>query len=231
MASESSENRIEKFKLKSSKNRNNTLALYRNWWLAKEIYLSDISIAVHLHPCSPEGTNEWKVNEAKEELYGFLRWFGHTALENNLMRPIAGVTLDKYYDKYGANVLEEISRWGADQEWHRGSFTLYIEHQESTSSHNLVIDRLADLLDPIPEDLENYEPKDPKNNDAILKEIAKFIDSRQTTDNWLVLANDLQKELSACVNHLENITEEYPLSRWVDKIKRQIELLAEGEQL
>jgi hypothetical protein len=117
----------------------------RRPWKRRGIYLSEVCLAVHLSPI----VEHWNVKEcdtAKETLYGYLQRVHQTALEHGLVCPLACVvSLD---DLAAENsVGKDIAAWGSAQDWHRGSFTLYVHPDKEIPDWDHW-GRLADLLQP-----------------------------------------------------------------------------------
>ncbi len=107
---------IETFRLKVG---DKPVAIRGRHWQTDRIYLNDVCLVVIVNPVASTETD----NSAKEELYGLLRRISSRALHHNLMRPLAAI-VQKSDD---SKLPEGIANWGADQEWHRGEFTLYVE--------------------------------------------------------------------------------------------------------
>lgn len=103
-------------------------------WQTQGIYLSDVCLAVKLSPRSGIHASE---QELRDDLQTLLRLIGQEAMDHNLLRPVAGFIA-------GGPDAKTIATWAADQDWHRGAFTLYAESGENSP-------RLEALLDPQPE--------------------------------------------------------------------------------
>ncbi|MBL8472734.1 MAG: hypothetical protein KF778_19840 [Rhodocyclaceae bacterium] len=135
----------------------------RRAWKREGVYLSEICLAVHLSAdlsCWEGPTCE---EQHKQTLYGYLRRVQDSALERGLVCPLACVlTLDP---SEGRNALRSrIDAWGADQDWHRGSFTLYVERRGGEYDAQ---SRIEDLLDP---KHERFKPE----TDVTMRDAAAF---------------------------------------------------------
>jgi hypothetical protein len=111
----------------------------RGAWKRRGIYLSEVSLAVQVAPTMSHWSAEER-DDAKEGLYAYLQRVHQIALEHSLICPVACVvSLDRLPD----DMRRDIQGWSGDQDWHRGSFALYTECDETKSR-----ERLADLLEP-----------------------------------------------------------------------------------
>ncbi len=135
-------NPIDGLRLNASEG--SALKVQTEHWRCDGIYLSDICLAAHLMPLQAGD-----LEALKADLRALLRGLGQLALRNNLWRPIVGVIED---------ASGQLGHLGADQEWHRGDFLVFVEEGDSTG-------RLADLLLPgqqLPAlRRERVEPRDP----------------------------------------------------------------------
>lgn len=87
------------------------------YWKTDRIYLNDICMAVVLEPIGERiSTGEG----AREELYEMLRWIAAQTSYHNLSRPLAA------FVRTGDD-SKTVAAWAADQDWHRGHFTLYVQ--------------------------------------------------------------------------------------------------------
>lgn len=105
-------------------NDNKPVKITGNYWKAEEIYLNNICIAVKLKLTK---IND-ELENIKEALYSLLMSIVQTSLDHDLLRPVAGViSIDNLGDD---SLQKDIKKWGSDQDWHRGAFILFIEHDE-----------------------------------------------------------------------------------------------------
>ena len=103
---------------------NKPVKITGNYWKAEEIYLNNICIAVKLKLIK---IND-ELENIKEALYSLLMSIVQTALDHDLLRPVAGIIS---IDNLGDDILpKDIKKWGSDQDWHRGDFILFIEQDE-----------------------------------------------------------------------------------------------------
>lgn len=114
----------------------------RRHWRREGIYLSAVCLAVHLTPKVGCWESDDEAKDAKEALYRYLRQVHQTALEHGLVCPLACVVS---VDDPSTHFAKTMVPWGSDQDWHRGSFTLYVE---GTNGEYNGWWRLSDLLQP-----------------------------------------------------------------------------------
>jgi hypothetical protein len=150
------------------------LALVRTWWTIPAIYLSDVCLAARVLPQRPEAQHQWDATDAKEDLYRLLRWIGQMAWEHNLARPVAGVAAQSDFRRFGRPVAEQAKGWGGEQDWHRGGFALYVESGGEAAAN----DRILDLIEPTPHELETFKPRNPRDTDTLLAEIRQHLPTR-----------------------------------------------------
>ncbi len=141
------------------------------YWQCRDIYVSDICIAVKLSPIRMENCEA-----ARDELYRLLRGIWQTALLYNLVRPVAAVIYSGEGDETRPKPLSktlaaQIRAWASDQNWHQGHFSLYVEPirenapQAENDQHPKeypfgVDDILLDLLAPEPQEIGEIEQRD-----------------------------------------------------------------------
>lgn len=144
----------------------------RRWWRREAIYLSDVSLAVHLSLEVVEFKKD-EQNAARQALYTYLRRVNQIALERDYLRPLACVIGPALQPS--PETLSALKSWAPNQDWHRGAFTLYIEIPDRDIPDRDVTDpspsdcdcdsgpawnyqwRLLDLLSPKPEQLESQQ--------------------------------------------------------------------------
>ena len=211
------EDGLQKFLLRNGDRER--VCLKCTWLIAQEIYISDICIAAHLVSRQPRDSAQWSLEGAREELYPFLRWLGHLAMEEDLVRPVAGVASEDDFKKFGTAALNAVKQWGADQEWHRGSFTFYLERNNEE-----VIERLADLLDPTPEIIDRYEPQEAKDTEYYLKHI------REKSKPVEPEGRDIEKLYSSLTAGLESSAkgESSALKEWLDGVLNAADEIGES---
>lgn len=103
-------------------------------WEAQAVYLNDICLVVKLVHIKKNG----ELEIIKDDLYSLLMSINQTALEHDLMRPVAGVISEKDVPD---DWKLKIKKWDSDQDWHRGAFTLFIEENDDK-----VKERIEDLI-------------------------------------------------------------------------------------
>ena len=122
---------IETYRLTS--NTGLPLRFASDHWRCEGIYLSDTCLAAHLilgFGQTAEAAPGASRDALKEDLRAILRALGHMALREDLWRPVVGVI----EADHGA-----LGQLGADQEWHRGDFVVFLEPEFPCK-------RLEDLL-------------------------------------------------------------------------------------
>ena len=212
------EDGLQKFLLKNESGE--WVRLKCTWLIAQEIYMSDICIAVHLVPRQPRDSAQWSLEGAREKLYTFLRWLGHLAMEEDLVRPVAGVASEDDFKKFGTAALNGVKQWGADQEWHRGSFTFYLERNDEE-----VKKRLADLLDPTPEIIDRYKPQEAKDTEYYLKHIREKSKQVETEGRNIGLYNSLMNSLGSLALAKGKSS---ALKKWIDGVLNAADEIGES---
>jgi hypothetical protein len=170
------------------------------YWKTDRIYLNDVCLAVVVEPI---GKGAFKGQEAKEELYGMLRGIAGRALQHDLMRPLAAFVEN-------ADDPKTVAAWGAEQDWHRGAFTLYVkdprESGKSAPTHEELLDQRIELLSST-----RYQERrapdvlaDACKFDAPSPELKKLCESIQTVMVGLEKETDMEKRLRAVDGCLED---------------------------
>ncbi len=154
----SANNQLEKFRLgKDGKHGNLQRALSNTYWRCREIYISNVCIALHLTPQKTEG------EALKAELYQLLRAVWQTALLCNLTRPVVAVISSHDGQPLDDCEYRKFVRWSMEQNWHQGHFCLYVESprlQQGDGKNGGEFDAeriLLDLLAPEPQDIPETE--------------------------------------------------------------------------
>lgn len=122
-------------------------------WQVIEIYLSEVCLAVHIEPAEPNQSVEdgWDSSGAKEELRTFLRQLRHLALSCDIICPVVAVIPRQCsgYTPVGWNDGNPVNEWIADQQWHRGTFVLYLEEDGGTLRKRLQAMLRSPHIDPL----------------------------------------------------------------------------------
>ncbi|NIA10435.1 MAG: hypothetical protein GWP10_12080 [Nitrospiraceae bacterium] len=182
------EDKIDEFLLKKD---GGPVELKGKWFKADHIYLSDICAVVRLKPISSnESGTSWETEMAKDELYSMLRWFYYLLMDEDLVRPVAAVAVTEDFKDFGNKVCKTVKTWGGDQDWHRGSFTFFLEENPKKLD-----ERIPDLLAP-KQDIQLKLNEKPRNEQSILEEIerreAEYED--QNTKSWFEILKKSIKE-------------------------------------
>ena len=193
---------------------------------AGRIYLGDICAAVRLDPIYGNNSGKsWEIEKARNELYSMLRWFYYLLMDEDLVRPVAALAVEKDFENFGSALCEAVKKWGGDQDWHRGSFTFFLEKDAKD-----VEGRISDLL--LPESVKPRQTKNPRDKRSVLKAIERAeagYDGQPIRDWFEILrrsveraygdakdkdksakvTKDIEKKITEIINHVEKETEEW----------------------
>ena len=147
----------------------------RRPWRREGIYLSPVCLAVHLSPT----VNSWRGDDegrrARDALYRYLRQVHQTSLEYGLVSPLACVISVEVSGGDFGEFGRSIGAWGSDQDWHRGSFTLYADPSSGDWSSEW---RLNDLLQPKSEVLVARSVEEPRDGPWYAAELKNTLGAR-----------------------------------------------------
>lgn len=100
----------------------------------KEIYLTDVALAVHFRMHSYEYA-------VKEAVSSILQLLSNYAEQQGIAVPIIGViSLDTQAEN--SDIEKEVEKWAADQDWHRGDFSLF--YSSAKQAEELIHSLLSD---------------------------------------------------------------------------------------
>ena|GEM_PF-3408667 len=189
-------------------------------WKAQTVYLNDICLTIALK----FNKNCDELESIKEDLYSLLMSIGQTALEHDLLRPVAGVISE---NDLSDRLKVEIKKWGSDQDWHRGAFTLFIEKNDTKAN-----ERIADLLEL---KIEIYEPDpgDPKHTNAETGYTFKTFSGqpdKKFKKIWPSLIK-MESSLNILTTTLVNYSDDHEdlFNKWVDEVKSTADRISRGE--
>ncbi len=189
----------------------------RGGWCREGIWLSDVALVVKVRPTHKCLTGE-VLEQTKQALYAFLRRVSQTALEHDFMRPVACVIVLPADPAVASGRLGEISRamrrWGADQEWHRGAFTLYSEFDSEPKfdPERLASDRrVLDLLKPQVTPIEESE-RAVRTLETLIGSLTNEAETRGPLEQSLV--NAVIEDLRAYEAGHESEAGKFSISRW-----------------
>lgn len=131
----------------------------------KGIYITDVGIAVHIiimNSCNPD-------DEKKEALGRFLKFISSCAEQFGYILPLFAVIECEECQR------EIIQKWAADQDWHRGDFSLFL-HDDSKTVDKM----LAELLGVIDE-VSKFKKTKPLTVDSIKFSLKNEIEVRKDT--------------------------------------------------
>lgn len=128
----------------------------RRPWKRYAIYRSPICVAVHLSYIDPDCRDEKEVETVKAALFRYLRQVHQAVMEYGVIAPLA-VVIEPPAPAGKTLLADALPKWGSDQAWHRGGFTLYLEPSKDAAK-----ERLRDLLAPTGEamDPKQFKPRD-----------------------------------------------------------------------
>jgi hypothetical protein len=204
----------------------------RKWWRREGIYLSDVCLVVHVSPTIESLEDADELNLAKDALYAYLRRISQRTLEHDFMRPLACV-ISNGQCMPSERLVKRLRSWGSDQEWHRGSFTFYVEillTGESSDSKTSHWYRLQDLLSPKIEPIVETVQK-PTRQDVIIK-----IDEQLVATNLPdpELANKLRNAIDETLQLYEAASKpeqaELPIMQWKSDVFKAAHNVKPGEQ-
>jgi len=180
-------------------------------WHCEGIYLSDVCLAVCLQrlPESPE-------DAAKDDLRALLRGIGHLALSENLWRPVVGVVEDND---------GSVGPLGADQEWHRGDFLVFVTNEPQK--------RLEDLLLPgelLPELLE--QESESRNPAWFRREIDKRLAHAERADEIRALVELLlpPPKVGEAQSFAQESSMREDFRSWLTNVRNKAEDIALGRE-
>jgi hypothetical protein len=87
-----------------------------------EIYLTDVALAVHFI-LNISKTDISCYANVKEAVAGILQLLSGYAEQQGIVVPIIGVILPR--NQENGDIENEVGKWAADQDWHRGDFSLF----------------------------------------------------------------------------------------------------------
>jgi len=243
------EDRISKFLLLNKSTESKPVAVKGRYWIAENIYLNEICLAIWATPSEKIKERTINSEEAingiiKEELYNMLKGISQLAAEHDLLRPVACVMSEEDLIKSASlndKEIKQIKRWGSDQDWHRGAFTLYVESkngsQDEPKNENgyceSVKERLSDLLAPIIETINIGEKSKIKTGDEIADDFKKACREKYGSEKVAIrkAATSLGEALAEGFKQVSDVSEgiKYRLKKWEEDILKQARLIKEGE--
>ncbi|MQX37562.1 hypothetical protein [Roseospira navarrensis] len=196
----------------------------RRPWTRHAIYRSRICIATHLSFLDPECRMPGDVDEPKAALFRYLRQVQQTVMDHGLILPLA-VVIEVPKQDPETLFVKALKRWGSDQTWHRGGFTLYLEEPGEAVKR-----RLHDLLNPTAEAMQGLTLDEPHDQAWYAARLEGAAQKAETNSHpW---AADLAR---LCAQHLENdqpapeMTNGVPaLNDWKSQKLQEIRDLADG---
>jgi hypothetical protein len=223
------QNEIKPFRLVGRDPDGPSIPPERRWWRRESIYVSDVCLAVHLSHTISTFADDRETAVAKEALYTYLRRVGHQALEHDLMRPIACVMSTGLHPP-SPDLLASMRNWGSDQEWHRGSFTLYVEIPGPADEQpgRAPYKRLADLLRPKIEPLFDM-PQEARTARDILAGLENRLEADPARlGHPAELIRDLLNHVKTLIDAPGQPQQDQILAPWQTKITQHAENLARG---
>ncbi|MDH7578565.1 MAG: hypothetical protein QHH75_12310 [Bacillota bacterium] len=120
---------IANWRLKLDKNTKNRLVsslLERDEKLlaVSEVYLTDVALAVHFTAKLATQKLHESISEIKKAIAGILRLLSGYAEQQGVIVPVIGV-ISPVEGMDEENLENEVAMWAADQDWHRGDFSLF----------------------------------------------------------------------------------------------------------
>ncbi|MEO5376357.1 MAG: hypothetical protein H7832_01020 [Magnetococcus sp. DMHC-6] len=195
-----------------------------NYWHSSGLYFNDICFVVCLELKNPNKDKPFDqvLKSAKNDLYELLKRMDYLVSDVGLMRPIACI-LKK--ESLGER-FKEVVLWGADQEWHRGAFTVYVEPDEIQSENEHIIAgmswRIFDLL--VGNVLEiNPNEYQPATNWDYLQKIDHLVKQNEK-DDATKYAQDILTEIQGTMDLEEQqMTIDAVLEAWRNKKLQMID--------
>ncbi len=123
----------------------------RRPWKRHAIFRSPICVALHLSIFDPDCRNDAEVEAAKSTLFRYLRQVHQAVMDHGIIVPLAAV-IEVPHQASKTLLANALKKWGSDQTWHLGGFTLYPEEPGDD-----VQARLRDLLSPQAEAMKDLE--------------------------------------------------------------------------
>lgn len=104
----------------------------------EQLYISDVAAAIYIKITSEQYNNEPKIMRSR--LKGLLDTVNTCLEQTGLTLPLFGVVQSP------STFVEHIGTWAADQDWHRGDFTL-LSVRDKTDALGLICDLLSAASD------------------------------------------------------------------------------------
>ncbi len=220
------------FEMEESETKLTDKVTWLRYWSFKDVYLSDICLAVHLEPAMKiDGMISFE--NAKEELRTFMRHIGNLIYEYDYIRPVAcviGINHIPIAKNIFYGIQDLVHRLQADQEWHRGSFTLYLEKEFPER-------RLQDLLGEQPAHWIGLDPVEPRSPEELFADLDHRFSHSPPGDET---AHPILRDLLEAFENSWKESDELPGDRgqaqfnkemndWVAKWVGRAQQLADGE--
>ena len=184
---------------------NGTLTLQRKYFSVQKILLTPVCLLAEIK--LPKNVAEDEFEATKNEIYQTLRSISQTAGDHDLLRPVVGWVKK---DGLAPEIIAEIKKWEADQEWHQGDFLLYVQPSDADADETGAFKHLIEELKNSAPDM--FKIRWEKNQSA-----REFLE--QFAKKHLESFYDEQKEL---FERLDRVISRDAVSK--DEIKRDIKI-------
>lgn len=181
-----------------------------------DIYLSDIAIAVHIIWASTSRSDKSSEGSevTKKTIGSFLRQLEGNSEQLGFMLPMVAIIQTSAEDK---TIVETVDQWAADQDWHRGDFSIF--RAESDKESEEIIWR---VLSASSEVWANIEPMVPLNDEQYLEKLrsARAINKLSPEHDSLLDCIELAWRTASPMQHA--------VTGWLDDMLKEIDELRLG---
>jgi len=171
----------------------------------KNIYLTDVAMVVHIY-CSSIS------DSTKNCLAKLLRFLSGCAEEVGFVLPMLCVAdISKGVD-VGGEILSKMKQWAADQDWHRGDFSIIVV-SENMDAEDVICKIIGDVATGWP------------SINLGVQDIKDIIDNFESERKAKQLSADHASLLTAIAEALRNKGDDRSLSVWIDERLKDMRLL------
>lgn len=176
-----------------------------------DVYLTDAALAVHFQMNTTDKCDE---SQVKEAVAGILRLISGYAEQQRVVVPTIGVISP--LDEGKGELAKKVKKWAADQDWHRGDFSLfYSPNKEAEKTISTLLSSAATLW-------RDSDKIIPLTSEVYLQWLKKEYEVLQSTDEH----KDLIKTIIDSWETGKPIKD--GVLKWAADSLAEVEVLAEG---
>lgn len=177
----------------------------------RDIYLTDVALAVYFQLHIPEECDE---SQLKDAAAGILRLLSGYAEQQRILVPAIGIISP--LDEENEMMSKTIEKWAADQDWHRGDFSIF--YSSNREAEEMIFTLLSGAVT-LWQETDKITPLTPE---AYLQWLKREYQGMQSIDQHRSLINAIIRSWEKGESVKNGIV------RWTAESLSEISLLTEG---